>query len=266
MAVVTDGAVIEQLVPDGPAARHGKLKTGDVIIGVGEGDNEIVSVAGMSMNQISQRIRGQEGSTVRLQIKPADSDELPVYSLVRAVVPGTTAGVPATSNTAPQMDPGDVQVTGFNPDLLSGLALAGANLQPEPGRDDGILTAQEIAFLPLNGVDTVVLSACETGLGNTAGGEGLISVQRAFQISGARTTLASFWKVNDVVTQRLMVRFYRNLWEKDMPRLDALREAQLYVLNNPDAIRGASLEPDDQNQPRVSPRFWAAFTLSGDWR
>jgi len=265
LEVVADGAVVEQFIPDGPAARHGKLKTGDVIIGVGSGDDEIVSVAGMSLEQIVQRIRGQEGSTVRLQIKPADSEELQVYSLVRAVVPGT-GGVAAPSNTAPQMDPGDVQVTGFNPDLLSGLALAGANLQPGPGRDDGILTAQEIAFLPLNGVDTVVLSACETGLGNTAGGEGLISVQRAFQISGARTTLASFWKVNDVVTQRLMVRFYRNLWEKDMSRLDALREAQLYVLNNPDAIRGASLDPDEQSRTRVSPLYWAAFTLSGDWR
>ncbi|MFN9291842.1 MAG: CHAT domain-containing protein, partial [Planctomyces sp.] len=254
LEVVADGAVVEQFIPDGPAARHGKLKTGDVIIGVGSGDDEIVSVAGMSLEQIVQRIRGQEGSTVRLQIKPADSEELQVYSLVRAVVPGT-GGVAAPSNTAPQMDPGDVQVTGFNPDLLSGLALAGANLQPGPGRDDGILTAQEIAFLPLNGVDTVVLSACETGLGNTAGGEGLISVQRAFQISGARTTLASFWKVNDVVTQRLMVRFYRNLWEKDMSRLDALREAQLYVLNNPDAIRGASLDPDEQSRTRVSPLY-----------
>ncbi|APZ93239.1 CHAT domain-containing protein [Fuerstiella marisgermanici] len=159
----------------------------------------------------------------------------------------------------------DSEVTGWNPGLLSGLALAGANLEPAPGQDDGILTAQEIAFLPLNGVDTVVLSACQTGLGEAAGGEGLIGIQRSFQIAGVRTTVASLWKVDDVVTQRLMSRFYRNLWDNEMSRLDALREAQLYILNHPDSIRGASITPSDAPD-RTPPYFWAAFQLSGDWR
>ncbi|WP_158520989.1 CHAT domain-containing protein [Fuerstiella marisgermanici] len=152
-----------------------------------------------------------------------------------------------------------------NPEWLSGLALAGANLEPEPGEDDGILTAQEIAFLPLNGVETVVLSACETGLGEVAGGEGLIGIQRAFQVAGVRTTVASLWKVDDLVTRRLMERFYRNLWENEMSRLDALREAQLYILNNPASIRGATVE-GQQSSKRVPPYYWAAFQLSGDWR
>ena len=159
----------------------------------------------------------------------------------------------------------DSSVVGWNPGLLSGLALSGANLEPEPGKEDGILTSQEIAFLPLNGVDTVVLSACETGLGEVAGGEGLIGIQRAFQISGARTTVASFWKVNDEVTRRLMERFYRNLWENERSRLDALREAQLYILNNPDSIRGGTVKGQESTQ-RVPPYYWAAFQLSGDWR
>ncbi len=155
---------------------------------------------------------------------------------------------------------------GYNPDLLSGLAFAGANRPPQPEQDDGILTAQEIAFLPLEGVDLVTLSACETGLGEVAGGEGLIGVQRAFQVSGARTTIASLWKVDDLATRVLMERFYRNLWEREMSKLDALREAQLWVLNNPGSVRGADRDPQDQLPERAAQRYWAAFVLSGDWR
>ncbi|MGC3972538.1 MAG: CHAT domain-containing protein [Pirellulales bacterium] len=145
------------------------------------------------------------------------------------------------------------------------MALAGANREPGNQTDDGILTSQEIAYLPLQGVDTVVLSACDTGLGDVAGGEGLLGVQRAFQVAGARTTVASYWKVDDLVTRLLMERFYRNLWEREMPRLDALREAQLYVLSHPEAIRGADA-PSEEPALRTSPRYWAAFGLSGDWR
>jgi CHAT domain-containing protein/Flp pilus assembly protein TadD len=158
----------------------------------------------------------------------------------------------------------EAAVVGYNPGLLSGLALAGANLEPSEDGDDGILTSLEIGVLPLNNVDTVVLSACDTGLGKTAGGEGLLGVQRAFQVAGARTTVASYWKVDDLVTRLLMERFYQNLWEKEMSRLDALREAQLYVLNNPDKLRGLNLI--DTSFTRTSPRLWAAFALSGDWR
>jgi CHAT domain-containing protein len=162
----------------------------------------------------------------------------------------------------------DSVIRGSNPGLLSGLAFSGANREPDVGKDDGILTADEIASMSLNGVDLVVLSACETGLGEVAGGEGLLGVQRAFQIAGARSTVASLWQVDDVATRRLMERFYRNYWEKEMSKLDALREAQLYLLNNPEAVRGdARLQPGKQNETdRLSPQFWAAFSLSGDWR
>ena len=162
----------------------------------------------------------------------------------------------------------DSVIRGSNPGLLSGLAFSGANREPDVDKDDGILTADEIASLSLNGVDLVVLSACETGLGEVAGGEGLLGVQRAFQVAGARSTVASLWQVDDVATRRLMERFYRNYWEKEMSKLDAIREAQLYLLNNPEAVRGdARLQPGKQNETdRLSPQFWAAFSLSGDWR
>lgn len=161
----------------------------------------------------------------------------------------------------------EAQVVGYAPGLLSGLAFAGANDPPQADREDGILTSDEITSLPLEGVRLVVLSACETGLGATAGGEGLLGVQRAFQVSGAGTTIATLWAVEDLATRVVMERFYENLWEKGLPRLDALREAQLYVLNNPDKLRGGTIvETDSPTKLRASPQLWAAFILSGDWR
>ncbi len=79
-------------------------------------------------------------------------------------------------------------VAGWNPELLSGLALAGANtVAPPSDRDDGILSALEVEGLDLSGVELAVLSACETALGDEAGGEGLLGLQRAFQAAGAAT-------------------------------------------------------------------------------
>jgi CHAT domain-containing protein/Tfp pilus assembly protein PilF len=173
----------------------------------------------------------------------------------------------ARSSGSTRLATREAQVVGYAPGLLSGLAFAGANDPPQADREDGILTSDEIASLPLEGVRLVVLSACETGLGATAGGEGLLGVQRAFQVSGAGTTIATLWAVEDLATRVVMERFYENLWEKGLPRLDALREAQLYVLNNPDKLRGGTIvETDSPTKLRASPQLWAAFILSGDWR
>jgi CHAT domain-containing protein len=97
-----------------------------------------------------------------------------------------------------------------------------------------------------------VLSACETGLGATAGGEGVKGLQNAFHQAGCRTVVASLWRVDDAATRALMDRFYTNLWEKKQPPLEALRDAQLSVLDDP-------LYRDEGG-----PRLWAAWVLSGD--
>ena len=76
--------------------------------------------------------------------------------------------------------------------------------------------------------------------------------------------VGTLWKVDDQATRRLMERFYLNLWEKEMTRLDALRESQLWMLNNPASIRGAKRV--EQESTRIPPYYWAAFSLSGDWR
>jgi CHAT domain-containing protein len=145
-------------------------------------------------------------------------------------------------------------VTGYHPGLLSGLVLAGANRPPAPGEDDGILTALEVAELDLRKADLVVLSACETGQGKVAGGEGILGLQRAFRVAGARTVVASLWAVEETATRDLMQRFYDNYLEKKMDRLEALREAQLWMVRHPPYAR------------RAMPYYWAAFVLSGDWR
>ncbi|HWA96886.1 MAG TPA: CHAT domain-containing protein, partial [Pirellulales bacterium] len=152
-----------------------------------------------------------------------------------------------------------------HPGLLSGLAFAGANTAPIEGSDDGILTALEVASLDLSKVDTIVLSACETGLGQAAGGEGLLGLQRAFQVAGARTVVASLWKVPDRATSTLMQRFYENLWDKKMGKLAALREAQVFMIHDT-GNRGLVVDKQPLDDGTLPPYYWAAFVLSGDWR
>jgi tetratricopeptide (TPR) repeat protein/CHAT domain-containing protein len=175
-------------------------------------------------------------------------------------------------------DPLAAEPTSYHPGLLSGIALAGANrgarsAKPlsEPG-DDGILTALEVAELDLAGTRMAVLSACDTGLGRPAGGEGLLGLQRAFAVAGARTVVASLWQVDDQATAALMIEFYKNLWEKKLGTLESLRQAQLTMLRHYNPGKGqierglSPLEPPPAGSSGREPRFWAAFVLSGDWR
>lgn len=155
----------------------------------------------------------------------------------------------------------------WHPGLLSGLVLAGANQPVVPERDDGVLTALEMAQLDLHGVELATLSACDTGLGETAGGEGVLGLQRALQVAGARSVVATLWPVHDKAAQALMVEFYDNLWRKKMPKLAALRAAQLTMLREGITRGLVPLDAPASHTPRrVPPAYWAAFVLSGDWR
>lgn len=168
---------------------------------------------------------------------------------------------------------------GFHPGLLSGLVLGGANRPVQPDHDDGILTALEVAELDLQNVELAVLSACETGLGATAGGEGVLGLQRAFQVAGARNIVTSLWKVDDEATAALMALFYHKLWQENKPPLAALREAQLTLYHHPARIASLAKErgpdfdklvklpttPPKDAQPgdKAPVKLWAAFVLSG---
>jgi CHAT domain-containing protein len=95
-------------------------------------------------------------------------------------------------------------------------------------------------------------------------------LQRALQVAGARTAVTSLWKVPDVATKELMARFHRNLWQQSMGKLEALREAQLWLLregpNRPELLRSGleRAEAARRGEP-LNPFYWAAFVLSGDW-
>ena len=161
---------------------------------------------------------------------------------------------------------GENGVSGWHPLLLSGVVLAGANRPPKPGEEDGILTALEVSEMDLSHLELAVLSACETGLGQEASGEGLLGLQRAFQVAGTRSVVASLWKVPDRETQALMAEFYRVAWGKTVvSRVEALRQAQLTMLREGDKRGMVRRDKEDKNK-RVPPYYWAAFVLSGDWR
>ncbi|MDF5721778.1 MAG: CHAT domain-containing protein [Rhizonema sp. PD37] len=138
-----------------------------------------------------------------------------------------------------------------NPLLRSGLALAGANNRTQASADanDGILTALEVAGLDLRGTQLVVLSACETGLGDVKVGDGLYGLRRALVIAGSQSQVLSLWKVSDDGTKELMVKYYQGL-KAGKGRHEALQDAQLEMLSNP---------------KYQHPYYWASFVASGDW-
>jgi CHAT domain-containing protein/Tfp pilus assembly protein PilF len=148
-------------------------------------------------------------------------------------------------------------VTGENPLLLAGLALAGANRREQagPDEDDGILTAEEIAALDLSGVEWAVLSACDTGVGDVKAGEGVFGLRRAFQIAGARTLIMSLWSVDDESTREWMTALYDARLRKGKSTAESVRDASLSVLS---ARRKAG--------ESTHPFHWAAFVAAGDWR
>jgi len=129
------------------------------------------------------------------------------------------------------------------------------------GRDNGLLQVWEIFESVRLDADLVVLSACETGIGEIRGGEGIIGLTRAFQYAGARSVLASLWRVEDEATAELMQLFYRHL-RSGKAKDEALRAAQLELIRSPLRI------PDGRGgwtrRNAAAPYFWAALQLVGD--
>ncbi len=165
----------------------------------------------------------------------------------------------------------------------SNTALGGHSDRLQKNVQDGILTAREISLLDFSEADIVVLSACETGLGDVTS-EGVFGLQRAFKMAGSQTMLMALWKVNDEATRILMTAFYRNM-SKGMSKREAFRNAQLEVKNYTAASEsdedrgtmhdkfmqksgvgkrvesGESRVESEKQHPFASPYYWAGFVM-----
>lgn len=176
-------------------------------------------------------------------------------------VPRAAIGVPAGDAAAPaapddrglelELAPAPAQaptlgiLSEAGPMLRSGLAVAGAN--ERTGERAGIVTALEISTMDLQATDLVVLSACETGLGDSEPGEGVFGLRRALGLAGASTQVLSLWKVDDAATKALMTEFYKRL-DKGDSSAKALRAAQAKIAGE---------------AKWAHPYYWAAFVHAG---
>ncbi|MEP7342897.1 MAG: CHAT domain-containing tetratricopeptide repeat protein [Acidobacteriota bacterium] len=165
---------------------------------------------------------------------------------------------------APEASPGERRAADVatqpveNPLLRSGLALAGANQSRNNANaeEDGILTALEAADLDLWGTRLVVLSACQTGVGDVKDGDGVYGLRRALVLAGSESQVMSLWSVSDLATRNLMIEYYQRL-QRGEGRTEALRQVQLGFLRR-SARSGAAANYSH-------PYFWAGFIQSGEW-
>lgn len=143
-----------------------------------------------------------------------------------------------------------------NPLIRSGIAMAGANMavaSNQAKEGDGIFTAEKVLALKLQGTELVVLSACQSGLGEVKTGEGVFGLRRAFSQAGAKSMIMSMWSVPDEETKNMMETFYKNYVTDSMDRSHALNQA---ILQEMEVVRST--------YGHTNPYFWGAFVFSGE--
>jgi tetratricopeptide (TPR) repeat protein/CHAT domain-containing protein len=236
-----------------------------------DGDEETRGLSGLLRLGNIQRLPNSRAEAVAIA-KPLESyaGQAPVQRLGKEALEGVVKAAKSprvlclsthgfflpTERLKPSERPGDEKAKvppGWeNPLLRCGLLLAGCNdATKSTDGDDGVLTGLEIVGMELRGCEMVVLSACETGLGDVQNGEGVAGLRQAFRLAGADSVVSTLWQVPDRSSAQLMTLFFANL-AKGKGRATALREAQLKLI----AERR-------EDSAAAHPFFWAAFTLTG---
>lgn len=145
-----------------------------------------------------------------------------------------------------------------HPLIKNGIVLAGANSDNNENNDDGYLTSLEAAKLNLNNTELVVLSACNTALGNIQAGNGVLGLRRALSVAGAQSTILSLWAVDDEATRAFMTSFYQKLKDGNNRRSA--------LINTQKEFKNGLIQSDDPYIDWTDEFYWGAFQLSGDWR
>ena len=205
------------------------------------------------VNSISQitRSKGLETKTyMQQEASERNFKQMPSPTLLHIATHGYF--LPESETAGERVFGIDVNEADDNPLLRSGLMFANAEQTMSSeglassevtSTNNGVLTAYEVMNLDLKNTDMVVLSACETGLGEVKSGEGVYGLQRAFQVAGAETLVMSLWKVSDEATQKLMTSFYQN-WMAGKKKEEAFLAAQ-------NTLRESFPEP----------YYWGAFIM-----
>jgi len=213
--------------------------------------NEVVSVAGIGRKQGKEVRLFTSDDATEAAFKSLGGENSP--AIVHVATHGFFFDDPKKDYASRMMmDFGTQPVRAYEDPLLrSGLILAGGNRAWQgdtvpAGMEDGILQAKEVSNMDLRNTRLVVLSACETGLGDVKGSEGVFGLQRSFKMAGVDYLLISLWQVPDEATQQLMTMFYENLFT-GRPVREAFSDAQ---------NRLRKLKPEYED-----PYYWAAWAL-----
>ena len=255
--------------------------------------DELLTVAGSRLK--TEQLRGEKATTAKVR------ELLPQARFAHFATHGFFDAAGAARDTNRVQDLYDDRRAGapallvgpgkWNPLLYTGLVFAGANTPVAASKDGGVLPGEVIPELRLDQLYLVDLSACETGLGEESGPEGIQGFQLAFHLAGCPNVVASLWQVNDAATGLLMARFYHELWVNGSPPAEALRQAQLLIYRRPDLVDEWGKKLPKWNEIRAAPRvhetrldevlkqgvapvrkdrtpayLWAAFVLSGPGR
>lgn len=278
------GAAQDLLPADPEGAGEGILLLGGVDYGTGgAGTFAPLDGAASEIDGIARLLpAAREGEVARLAGAEATEEAVRRLAPGRAILHFATHGMVRRERgsggaAAPPLPP-SLEQTLARPDpmALAFLALRGANAGEGGGDDDGLLTAAEAARLDLSSTRLVVLSACETALGDPRAGEGVLGLVRGFHSAGARAVVASFWKVDDEASALWMRDFYaRLLAAADPAPASALREVALAWKSGAGAFadggKARGLTGADDGRIGVdaapigpaAPRFWAAFAAYG---